>query len=57
MLLYMEKKISTLFMVVGGVVGGYIPTLWGAGALSMSTLFFSAAGAILGIVIAFRITR
>lgn len=53
----MEKKITTLFMVIGGAVGGYVPMLWGAGYFSFSSLLFSALGAIAGIYLAFKLTR
>jgi uncharacterized membrane protein YeaQ/YmgE (transglycosylase-associated protein family) len=43
-------------MVVGGVLGGYVPVIWGAGYFSFSSIIFSAVGAFLGIWIAFRIT-
>lgn len=52
-----EKKIMTLLMVVGGVIGSYIPTLWGASGLSFSSLFTGALGACLGIWLAFRMTH
>ncbi len=51
------KRIVTLFMFVGGVLGGYVPLLWGASVFSMSSIFLSAAGALLGIWIGFRLTR
>jgi hypothetical protein len=51
------KKIIWIFMFVGGIIGGYVPTLWGASTFSMSTLFFNAAGAIAGVWLGFKITR
>lgn len=53
----MRKRITTLMMFLGGIVGSYIPTLWGAATVSMVGLFFGAAGAIVGIWIAFSITK
>lgn len=52
-----SKKLITLFMIIGGTVGGYVPALWGAGLFSLSSIFFSAAGAIVGIWIAFKLTH
>jgi hypothetical protein len=47
-----SKKIVYLLAFIGSVVGGYIPTLWGAGFFSFSSILFSAIGGIIGIVIA-----
>jgi uncharacterized membrane protein YeaQ/YmgE (transglycosylase-associated protein family) len=50
---------KTLYYVaafVGSLVGGFIPTLWGAGFLSIVSLIFSTIGAILGIVLVYKTT-
>lgn len=52
-----SKKIIWLLMSVGGFLGGYIPLLWGAAYFSFSSIIFSALGAILGIWVAFKLTR
>ena len=44
-------------MFVGSIIGGWIPTLWGAGFLSMASLFFSTVGAIVGLVIAYKLSN
>lgn len=44
-------------MVAGSTIGGFIPSLWGAGILSFSSIFLSALGGIAGIIIAFKLTR
>jgi len=46
-----------LGMIIGSFAGGYIPTLLGADAFSMTSLLGSVAGGILGIWIAYRLTR
>lgn len=51
------KQMIWLGMVVGSVIGGFVPQLWGAGALSFSSIFLSAIGAIAGIYIAFKLTH
>lgn len=50
-----RKKLITFCMIVGGVVGGYIPSIWGAGMLSMSSIIFSALGGFLGIYIGYNL--
>lgn len=44
-------------MIIGSWVGGYIPSLWGAGFLSFSGLLFSAAGGILGIWLGYKVSK
>jgi uncharacterized membrane protein YeaQ/YmgE (transglycosylase-associated protein family) len=44
-------------MFLGGIIGGYVPQLWGAGYFSFSSILFNAIGAIVGIYIGFKITR
>lgn len=54
----MEPKKTIYFgMFIGGLIGGYVPALWGAGVFSFSSLFGNAIGAIVGIYIAFKLTR
>ncbi|MFZ1987797.1 MAG: hypothetical protein WAV21_02060 [Minisyncoccia bacterium] len=36
-------------MIVGSFIGGFVPSLWDAGMLSMSSVIFTAAGGLLGI--------
>jgi len=44
-------------MLVGSVIGGFIPMLWGAGMLSFSSIIFSSLGAMAGIYVVFRLTH
>jgi len=44
-------------MIIGSFAGGYLPGLLGAGGFSLASLLGSAAGGILGIWIAFQLTR
>ncbi|MFA6341182.1 MAG: hypothetical protein WCX27_03045 [Candidatus Paceibacterota bacterium] len=44
-----SKKLIWLGLSVGGFIGSLIPMLWGAGALSFSSIIFSALGAFAGI--------
>jgi hypothetical protein len=41
-------------MTIGSLVGGYIPTLWGAGILSMSGILLSGIGGFVGIWVGYR---
>mgnify|MGYP006866198587 CR=1 FL=1 len=44
-----QKKLITIGMIVGGIVGGYIPSLWDANMFSMSSVILSAVGGFAGI--------
>ncbi len=54
----MESRRAIYFgMFVGGLVGGYIPALWGNGLFSFASIIGNAIGAFVGIWIMFRLTR
>ncbi|MCA9357994.1 hypothetical protein KC902_01905 [Candidatus Kaiserbacteria bacterium] len=53
----MEKRMIWLMAGIGGWIGGYIPTLWGAGGFSISTIIFNGLGALLGIWVGFKMTH
>lgn len=44
-------------VAVGSTVGGFIPTLWGVGFFSFSSMFFSAVGAFAGIWLGYRLSQ
>lgn len=50
-----QKKLITLFMFVGSMVGGYIPNLWNAGIFSISGVVFSAIGGFAGIWLGYKL--
>lgn len=52
-----SKPIIFLGMFVGGMIGGYIPLLWGESSFSFSGIFLNAVGAIIGIYFAYKISR
>ncbi len=52
-----SKKTIYLFMFIGGMIGGYIPLLWGAGYFSFSSIICNALGAFLGIWVGFKLTH
>ena len=53
----MDSKLIWLGMFVGSTIGGFVPMLWGAEALSLSAVFGSAIGGILGIWAGYRLGR
>ncbi len=44
-------------MMIGSIVGGYVPLLWGDGAFSMSAVGTSAVGGFLGIFVAYKVAN
>jgi uncharacterized membrane protein YeaQ/YmgE (transglycosylase-associated protein family) len=52
-----NNKSTWIGGAVGSTVGSFIPLLWGASELSFSSLFFGAVGAIVGIYVAFKMSR
>jgi hypothetical protein len=53
----MEKKFIYLGLFVGSAFGGYLPSLWGAGVLSMSGIFLSAGGGLAGIWLGYKLGK
>ncbi|MFA6552025.1 MAG: hypothetical protein WCT19_00820 [Candidatus Paceibacterota bacterium] len=52
-----SKKIIWLGMGVGSFIGSFIPSLWGSGVFSFSSVIFTAVGGILGIWVAVKLTN
>lgn len=52
-----QKSAVMLGMIVGSVIGGYIPTLFGAQFLSYTTIFFNGVGGVIGVIIAYKLTE
>ncbi|HUC94682.1 MAG TPA: hypothetical protein VMR19_01605 [Candidatus Saccharimonadales bacterium] len=50
----MTKGIVYIGAFVGSILGSFIPMLWGAGFLSISSLVFSTLGALLGIYLVIK---
>lgn len=51
------KKATLIFMLIGSAVGGFIPSLWGAGSFSFSAILLSTIGAIAGVYFAYKINH
>jgi len=49
-----SKTIYYIAAIIGSVVGGFVPAIWGAGFLSVSSLIFSTLGALLGIYLVYK---
>jgi hypothetical protein len=48
-----SRPLVWIGMFVGSTIGGYIPSLWGAGLFSISAIILSGIGALLGIWLGF----
>jgi len=44
-------------MIMGTIIGGYIPSIWDDSILSMTSLFFSALGGFIGIWAGYKIAN
>ena len=54
----MSRKVMIMFgMIIGSFAGGYLPGLLGADGFLLASLLGSGAGGMLGIWIAFHLTR
>lgn len=53
----MNKGLISLLAGVGGIIGGYIPVIFGAGGLSGWSIIGGLAGGIVGIYIAVKIMQ
>lgn len=53
----MDRKIIWLGLFVGSTVGGFIPSLWGAGMFSFWGVIFTALGGIAGIWVGYRMSE
>ena len=51
----MNKGLLYLCITIGGLIGGYIPVLFGAGGLSFISIFGSAVGGFAWIWLAYRL--
>lgn len=51
-----SKFLIFIGMIIGSLVGGYIPVIFGGDIISYTSVLTSAVGALIGIFIAFKIT-
>ena len=52
-----QKSIIMFGMILGSFAGGYLSTVLGADSLSFTSLLGSGVGGLIGIWIAYRLTR
>jgi uncharacterized membrane protein YeaQ/YmgE (transglycosylase-associated protein family) len=45
------------FLLIGSLIGGYVPTLFKASFLSMASLFWSTVGSLIGIWIGYKVGK
>lgn len=44
-------------MIVGSTIGSFLPMLWGAGELSMSSIILAAVGGFAGIYVGYKMSQ
>jgi hypothetical protein len=49
------RGVIGMCVLLGGIVGGYVPVLWGASSLGAQSLLFGALGSIVGVFVGARI--
>jgi hypothetical protein len=52
----MNKTIMYLFITIGGMIGAYLPTLFGADGFSLWSVIGSTIGGLVGIWAAYKIS-
>ena len=52
-----SKPLIMLCMAVGSTLGSWLPSLWGAGWLSFSSVLLGGVGGVLGIWAGYKISR
>jgi ABC-type lipoprotein release transport system permease subunit len=50
-----RKKLIFIFLAIGSYVGSIIPSFWGAGMFSFSSVILSAVGGLAGIWLGFKL--
>ena len=51
-----QKTVVYIGLFIGSTIGGFIPALWGDSMLSLSAVFLSGVGGIVGIFIGYKLT-
>ena len=53
----MGRGVIGMFVLFGGLVGGYVPTIWGASSLGVESMLFGAIGSVVGVFVGVRIAE
>jgi hypothetical protein len=53
----MSKIFIMTGLFLGSIVGGYLPLLWGGSVFSLSSIFLSGVGALVGIWFGFKVSQ
>ncbi len=51
------KRLIMMGMIIGSTIGSWLPTVWGAGWLSLSSVLGSVVGGLAGIWLGYRLSR
>lgn len=52
-----QKSFVMMGMVIGSLIGGYIPIFFGASFFSYSSILFNGIGGIIGIYIGYKLSQ
>jgi hypothetical protein len=50
----MGRGVIGMCVLIGSIVGGYVPVLWGASSLGAESLLFGGVGGIVGVFVGAR---
>jgi ABC-type antimicrobial peptide transport system permease subunit len=53
----MNRLLIGIGTFLGSTIGSYFPVLWGGSLLSLSSIFLGMVGGILGIILAYRLSK
>jgi hypothetical protein len=53
----MGRGVIGMCVLFGGLIGGYVPVLWGASSLGGQSLLFGAIGSVVGVFVGVRIAE
>ena len=53
----MTKFLMGMGSFVGGIIGSYIPGLWGEESFSLMGIIFGSIGAIIGIILSYKMAK
>ncbi|MDO8469891.1 MAG: hypothetical protein Q7S84_02625 [bacterium] len=52
-----SRSLTWIGMILGSLVGGFVPLLWGGDTFSLSSIAFSGIGGLLGIYLGYRLSH